>query len=207
MTLINIINVGLGNLASLRNWCRLSQKEVRLLEHPLDYQSGAIIIPGVCCAGTLMLRLRKAGFDKLIYEVEKSQQKVLGICAGFQVLGTFTEEAGGVGCLGLLPIETSKSTPSSDKDSRLTGWFRVSISLPKSQPVSRDFPRRTCITGEAYFNHQYIAKALSLESTSGDVVSYRSDFVTCFIRNSIYGFQFHPEKSASFGRRLLAILK
>jgi len=205
--LINIINVGLGNLASLRNWCRLSQKEVRLLEHSLDYQSGAIIIPGVCCTGSLMLRMRKAGFDKLICEVEKSQQKVVGICAGFQVLGTFTEEAGGVSCLGLLPIETSKSTPTSDRDSRLTGWFRVSIPLPRDHPVSRNFPRSARIAGEAYFNHQYIAKPILSECASSDVVSDRSGFATCFIRNSIYGFQFHPEKSASFGRRLLAILK
>ena len=96
---INIVDVGLGNVCSIEHWlnkCSLISRRVKKVE---DFSDDAIIIPGVASAGEFMKRLNQSGMDKEIIKKAKKKQKIIGICLGFQILTNFSAEDGGVKCL------------------------------------------------------------------------------------------------------------
>ena len=103
--MINIIEVGLGNVRSVYNWVHSRTERINFIKRPRDYHSGPIIIPGVASSSQLMLKLEENKLDGLIKSVAK-KETVLGICAGYQVLCQLTTEQQTVKCLGLLPRST-----------------------------------------------------------------------------------------------------
>lgn len=207
MAMINIINLGIGNVASIANWVSKKTDEINLINRPKEYRSGHIILPGVCSATELMRRLKQTNLDALILEEAKAQKsKIIGICAGFQVMGKRTSEDDGIACLNLIPLEVEKITMLDGRISN-TGWDHISLDTSKpTTRLSNDFRRNKKIIGEAYFNHRYGFRIRKNEVCSAAFGS-ANGYLTHWISNNIYGFQFHPEKSGTLSQRLLEILK
>ena len=206
-TMINIVSVGVGNVRSLLNWIQQSTDQVTLISSPSDYVEGTIVLPGVCSSRELMDAIRIREFDLLIRSIANRGGKVVGICAGFQVLGQFSEEDGGVDCLDLLPLNTvrmqSKEGPIS-----VNGWDKIVLELtahPQSS-IAQQFPRTKRVAGEAYFNHRYGVVPNDLDLAT-DTFGWRGSYLSHWVSSNLYGFQFHPEKSGVFGQRLLRILR
>lgn len=205
--MINIINVGLGNYTSVKNWALLFSSSVKIISNKDQYKSGSIIIPGVSSSTQLMKNLITHDFISLIKKAKNNKEKIIGFCSGFQVLGSTSTEDDGMKCLDFLPFKVKKMKDKSGLSIGCTGWKKVKIQINKKTKFGNNFKGRKKIEGEAYFNHEYAAIIKKNAMLKNDIYHVEADKLTYFIRENIYGFQFHPEKSLTFGKKLLGMLE
>ena len=149
-----------------------------------------VILPGVGAAADAMSRLRQHRLDTLIPTL---QQPVLGICLGMQLLFEASQE-GDARCLGIIPGRAARFEPATARPVPHMGWNTLDI-------------RRPCplLAGlgdgdYAYFVHSY---ALEVGEATVASTSYGIPFSACAQWRNFYGAQFHPERSAAVGARLL----
>ena len=180
---------------------------VQIVSSPDQYKTGPVIIPGVGSSTQLMKNIKKQNFDSMIDEVNSKGNKIIGICAGFQVLANSSDEGEGVECLGYLPISVTRMKDDSGNFLSCTGWKGVELLVKGETRFSNDFKGRRVIRGEAYFNHEYGALFDKTAVSDNDLFGVSDNYFTHFIRDNIYGFQFHPEKSSGLGRELLRALR
>mgnify|MGYP003970718669 CR=1 FL=1 len=194
--IINIIDVGLGNIRSIEHWlnrCNVFSRRVSIVS---QFTDDAIIIPGVSSAGEFMRRLINTGLDQEIINRSISGQKIIGICLGFQILTNYSEEDYGVECLGLLNGQSIYL----DNNETHNGWEKLSIDLRKVGDIANIKKRRKkIIDGRVYYNHE-----LKVELDDKCFSNQLESGITAFaFKNNIFGFQFHPEKSQETGRALI----
>jgi glutamine amidotransferase len=149
-----------------------------------------VILPGVGAAADAMTRLRRQGLDTLIPSL---QQPVLGVCLGMQLLYEASDE-GHANCLGIIPGRAARFTPVAGRPVPHMGWNTLAVERPSAllEGIRQ---------GEyAYFVHSY---ALNLSSATIASCSYGDPFSACVQWRNFYGAQFHPERSAKVGARLL----
>jgi imidazole glycerol-phosphate synthase subunit HisH len=149
-----------------------------------------VILPGVGAAADAMSRLRRNGLDALIPTL---RQPVLGICLGMQLLYEASQE-GDARCLGIIPGRAARLAEAHDRPVPHMGWNTLEI-------------RRPCALLEgladgdyAYFVHSY---ALNVSPATVASTGYGAPFSACVQWRNFYGTQFHPERSAAVGARLL----
>jgi glutamine amidotransferase len=150
-----------------------------------------VILPGVGAAADAMARLERAGLDHVLPAL---RQPVLGICLGMQLLHEASEE-GGAACLGIIPGTAARLADAPALPVPHMGWNTLEI--------ERECPLLEGLTEAdyAYFVHSY-----ALGPTAATVAScrYGVTFSACVAWRNFYGVQFHPERSAGTGARLLA---
>ena len=149
-----------------------------------------VILPGVSTAGVVMGRLHELG---LVETLRTLEAPLLGVCVGMQLLYERSGE-GDVECLGLLPGTVSKLPVSPGIRVPHMGWntlrnLRVS-SL--TQGINAD--------AYAYFVHSYAAPVTDDCVASSE---HGNAFAAIAQRGRVAGAQFHPERSAAVGARLL----
>jgi glutamine amidotransferase len=149
-----------------------------------------VILPGVGAAADAMSRLRRNRLDTLIPTLE---QPVLGICLGMQLMFETSEE-GDARCLGIIPGRASRFPPAAALPVPHMGWNTLDIRRP--------CPLLAGINdGDyAYFVHSY---ALQMSAATVASADYGAPFSACVQWRNFYGAQFHPERSAAVGARLL----
>ncbi|MBD8527697.1 imidazole glycerol phosphate synthase subunit HisH [Pseudomarimonas arenosa] len=167
------------------------------VEAPLTRDAGQIraaervILPGVGAAMPAMQRLREAGLIELIRQL---QQPLLGVCVGMQILFERSEE-GDVDCLGLLPGRVQKLAGGEGLRIPHMGWNRV-FKQQADEPLLVGIEDGA----HAYFVHSYAVLDLSAAAA---ICEHGQRFVAVARRGNVAGAQFHPERSATFGARLL----
>jgi glutamine amidotransferase len=149
-----------------------------------------VILPGVGAAANAMARLRRDGLHDVI---PKLRQPVLGICLGMQLLFESSDE-GDTPCLGIIPGRATRFTEAQGRPVPHIGWNTVQI--------GRDSPLLAGVRGDdyAYFVHSY---ALPVTSATVASTQYGSSFSACVEWGNFFGTQFHPERSAAVGARML----
>jgi glutamine amidotransferase len=188
---IVIVANGGANIASLQFALqRLEAASVVSADAAQIRAASHVILPGVGAAADAMSRLRGNGLDALIPTL---QQPVLGICLGMQLLYEASQE-GGARCLGIIPGSAALLERSADRPVPHMGWNTLEI-------------RRPCALLEgladgdyAYFVHSY---ALGVSAATVASTGYGASFSACVQWRNFYGAQFHPERSAAVGARLL----
>lgn len=150
-----------------------------------------VILPGVGAARDAMARLAAAGLERVIPALT---QPVLGICLGMQLLYESSEE-GATTCLGVLPGRAIRFPDETALPVPHMGWNQLE---PR-----RDSPLLAGIApGDyAYFVHSY---ALPVGPETVAAASYGRAFTAVASRGNFHAAQFHPERSAAVGARLLA---
>ncbi len=149
-----------------------------------------VILPGVGAAANAMQRLRAARLERLIPELT---QPVLGICLGMQLLHAASAE-GTTSCLGIIPGRAERFDDAPGLPVPHIGWNTLAIDAPS--PLLEGLAN-----GEyAYFVHSF-ALAPSLATIATSV--YGRAFSACVEWRNFFGAQFHPERSAAVGARLL----
>ena len=149
-----------------------------------------VILPGVGAAGEAMHQLRAAGLDRLIPALT---QPVLGICLGLQLLCQSSEE-GETQCLGILAGRAQRLEPAPGRAVPHMGWntLETSRSCPLLAGIgSGDY---------GYFVHSY---AVPSGADTHATYDYGGTFTAAASRANFFGVQFHPERSAAMGARLL----
>lgn len=167
---------------------RLGQKVIYSDDPDRLSTADRIIFPGVGSASPAMLSLREKGLDIWLRDCGKP---VLGICLGMQLMLTFSEE-GNTQCLDLIPGQVVKFT---DRPRAIhIGWN--SVDLMRDDPLFRGIPGDT----DFYFVHQYY---VPVGATAIGHTEFGGRFAAAIRSGQFWGVQFHPEKSAASGMRLL----
>jgi glutamine amidotransferase len=149
-----------------------------------------VIFPGVGEASTAMHYLKERGLDHVIKNLK---QPVLGICLGMQLMCTYSEE-NDTNCLGIFEekVKMFSSTDASVKVPQI-GWNRI-------RDLKSDLFKGIDEDSYTYFVHGYYA-ALGTHTIA--TTHYTLAYSRALQKNNFYGVQFHPEKSADVGARII----
>jgi glutamine amidotransferase len=154
----------------------------------------AIVVPGVGAAGSAMDHLRGRGLLEPVCDWVRAGRPCLGICLGFQILFDASDE-GGVETLGLLRGRTVALADAPTLPH--IGWNSVN--------VARRHPLFEGIADGSYFYFVHsFAPAPADESLVLARTTHGRPFVSAVASGSLYGLQFHPEKSSEAGLRVLS---
>lgn len=196
MTVVAVIDSGGGNIGSVRYALeRLGARSILSTDPATIASADRVILPGVGAAAPAMARLRELG---LVDPIRRLQQPLLGICLGMQLLYESSEE-GEVECLGLLPGRITRLQPGPGVRVPHMGWnlLQKHESTTSGEPLLADIGERD----QAYFVHSYAAPLTEHTLASA---AYGRRFTAVAGRGRCFGAQFHPERSAAVGSRLLA---
>jgi glutamine amidotransferase len=149
-----------------------------------------VIFPGVGEASTAMSYLRERKLDLLI---KKLEQPVLGICLGMQLMCAHSTE-NNTTCLGIFEEQVKQFNPiESDIKVPQIGWNTIT-NLKSS--LFQGVPENSY----AYFVHGYYA-ALGAQTIA--TTNYVQAYSSALHKDNFYGVQFHPEKSALVGEKII----
>jgi len=186
-----IIASGGANIASLRFALeRLDVPSVVSADAARIGVATHVKLPGVGAAADAMSRLNAAGLVRVIPQL---RQPVLGICLGMQLLYEASAE-GGAACLGIIPGRAERLPDAPGRPVPHIGWNTL------------DIRRDSALTAGlgpldyAYFVHSY---ALPIGGATVASTRYGDAFSACVEWRNFYGAQFHPERSAAVGARVL----
>jgi glutamine amidotransferase len=143
-----------------------------------------------------MRRLGELGLPDLIRSRAADGVPVLGICLGMQVLLERSEELQPTDGIGLIRGEVTWLDTGGLRVPHI-GWNEVSFERPS--PLTAGLPSGGC---PFYHVHSLAVRPHNLD----DVVAsteYGERFATIVAHGSVFGVQFHPEKSSAHGLRML----
>lgn len=188
---IVIVASGGANIASLRFALERLGAAAEVSSDPQRIlRASHVILPGVGAAPDAMARLRSSGLDTLIRALTRP---VLGICLGMQLLHESSEE-GGARCLGVIPGAAVRLPQAPGRPVPHMGWNTIDID--RSSPLLEGLGARDY----AYFVHSY---AVPQSDTTIASCRYGAAFAACVAWGNFFGVQFHPERSAAAGARVL----
>jgi glutamine amidotransferase len=193
---IAIVDYGMGNLHSVSKAVeRLGYEALISSDEGEILAADGVILPGVGAFGDAMEHLREDSLDDTMRKVAAGKQPLLGICLGMQLLFSTSEEHGSHEGLGILPGSVVRFAGGNYKVPHM-GWNKLHCE-DKENPLFAGL-----VEGYVYFVHSYHV----LPEVKSDVLATTDygDSVTAIVgRDSIFGMQFHPEKSGDVGINLL----
>jgi glutamine amidotransferase len=187
-----IIDSGGANLASLGFALERLGARSQVSADPATIRAAPrVLLPGVGSAGDAMQRLRAAGLERVLPDL---RQPLLGICLGMQLLYERSEEGDARG-LGILPGVARRFPAHPERPVPHMGWNQLRARRPSPLLAGiRD-------GDHAYFVHSY---ALPVGPETVATADYGADFTAVVSHGNFHGTQFHPERSAQTGARILA---
>ena len=186
-----IVDSGGANLASL---CyaleRLGARTQVSADARTIASAARVVLPGVGAAAHAMQRLNAAGLTSMLRALT---QPVLGVCLGMQLLFELSEE-GLTECLGVLPYAVRRLQSAPRCPVPHMGWNEL-------QRLRPDPLLEGVADGDyAYFAHSYAAPVTQHTLASAQ---YGAPVSAVVRRENFWGTQFHPERSAATGARVL----
>lgn len=191
-TRVAIIDSGGANIASLSNALdRLGIDNTLTRDAHTIRSASHVILPGVGAAADAMQRLNSNHLCEVITELS---QPVLGICLGMQLL-TQTSEEGATECLGVIPAVAEKLHVSPQTPVPNMGWCQV------HQTESHEL--FTGIKNDSYF---YFVHSFALPEGAYTLAraEHSKPFTAVLAQRNFFATQFHPERSAAAGSKLLS---
>ena len=194
---ISILDYGSGNLRSVLNVLEYLGYKVHITKNlDLIDSSTHLILPGVGSYKNCVEKIKKNLSFKLIKnQIIDKQKPLLGICVGMQVLSSSGYENGEHNGLNIIKGKVVKLENTLLPVPQV-GWNEIEIK--KQDPILDGIPNKS----EFYFLHSYQFKSKS-EKNILSSTNYENNFTSIINEKKIYGVQFHPEKSQTYGLRLL----
>lgn len=188
---VALVDAGGANIGSVRHALQRLGVEAELTaDAGVIVAADRVILPGVSTAATVMGRLHE---QNLVEVLKHLQAPLLGVCVGMQLLFEHSEEDD-TPCLGLLPGKVTRLPGSAQVRVPHMGWNTL-------HPVRAASLTQGIETGDhAYFVHSYAA-AVTDDCLMGS--EHGVPFAAVVQRGRVAGAQFHPERSAAVGERLL----
>ena len=187
-----IIKYNAGNIQSvLFALERIGEKAVVTDDATTIQNADRVIFPGVGEASTAMQYLRELELDRLIVSL---RQPVLGICLGMQLLCSRSEE-NNTDCLNIFENSTVKKFDPGTSLLKVPqiGWNNI-------YDLKTGLFKGLADNSYCYFVHGYYA---SLGEHTIATTDYVQPYSSALHKNNFYGVQFHPEKSAAVGEKIL----
>jgi imidazole glycerol-phosphate synthase subunit HisH len=203
---INIIDIGFGNIRSVKSWLERNELPTRVITNSRDLSSELVILPGVGSAGPYMHKLDQLGFSDAIKNHLEKGRRLFGICLGYQILFQHSEEDNGTNCLAVLDGKVKRLKQSRNHN----GWERIQLDIghfrEKGYWGSKIDNRRKSLNGRVFYNHEYGVITDQIADVNLNISSALCQYTGLIMSDNIAGVQFHPEKSQLFGRELLQVL-
>ncbi len=189
-----IIDSGGANLASLQFAFERLGARTRVSADPDEIaQAPRVILPGVGSAQDAMRRLRDSSVARILPSLT---QPVLGICLGMQLLFRHSEE-GSTDCLGILPGTVHRLQAQVGRPVPHMGWNQI---VPQRQdPLLEGIDANDYV----YFVHSYFVPGDPTSSLTLASAEYGTAVAAVVRQRNFWGTQFHPERSADTGARIL----
>ncbi|MBS0379581.1 MAG: imidazole glycerol phosphate synthase subunit HisH [Proteobacteria bacterium] len=186
-----IVDTGGANIASLRYaLTRLGERSSVSGDAATIESAARVILPGVGAAAPAMARLARLG---LVPVLQRLTQPVLGVCLGMQLLFAASEE-GPAQCLGLLPESVRALKSAVGRPVPHMGWNCLAGLRP--DPLLEGVREGEYV----YFVHSY---AVACDEHTLAYTEYGQPLAAVVRRGNFWGTQFHPERSAAAGSRVL----
>jgi len=204
MKTVAIVDYGMGNLRSVAKAVEhVAPDHAVLVTADPDVLSSAarIIVPGQGAMPDCMRELNQRGLADAV-ERAAAEKPFLGICIGLQMLFEHSEE-GDVPGLGIFPGQVRRFPDAVMHDAsgvRLKvphmGWNEV------RQAEAHPLWNGIADGARFYFVHSYYVEPAAPDVIAGST-HYGIPFTSAVARANIFAVQFHPEKSAAAGLKLL----
>ncbi len=194
--MLAVLDYGIGNLRSAQKALQHLGADARLVSDPAG-AAGAdgVVLPGVGAFGRCALALRDSGLESAARQAIDEGRPFLGICVGFQLLYEGSEEAPGVAGLGVLPGDV-RALPPGVKRPQMQ-WNVLERRRGTESGLLAGLPESPWV----YFVHSF-APELTDDTTC--TCDYGGPVVAAAERGTVWGTQFHPEKSGRSGLAVLA---
>lgn len=194
---IALIDYGIGNLRSVKKAFEAVGANIVQTSEPIEIlNADKVVLPGVGAFQDGLSGLQKRNLLPTINEIKQRKTPFLGICLGMQLLFETSSEMGNNRGLGFIAGEVRKFSNIELKIPQ-TGWNQIK--------TINDSPLMDGIKDQSYvyFNHSYYCDPLETKDVIAQT-EYGKAYASAVQKGSIYGVQFHPEKSQNIG---LIILK
>jgi glutamine amidotransferase len=185
-----IIKYNAGNIQSVVYAMERIGVKAKVTDDPEEIaKADKVIFPGVGEASSAMAYLEKRKLDLLIKGL---RQPVLGICLGMQLMCSYSEE-NDTPCLNIFETRVKKFPVSPGLKVPQIGWNKI---FDTSGPLFREIPDAAYL----YFVHSFYAE---ISADKAAQTEYGIKFSSALSKANFYGVQFHPEKSAVTGEKIL----
>lgn len=202
MTTVAVLDYGMGNLHSVAKALEhVGASRVVVTDSVAAIRAAdRIVLPGQGAMRDCMAEMQQHGIDDVVREFAGSKP-MLGICVGMQALLTRSDENGGVDCLQLFggqvrPFQAVDAVREAHLKVPHMGWNTVSQT--QAHPLWAGIENHA----RFYFVHSYYCQ-LEDDALCAGQTDYGLAFACALAKDNVFAVQFHPEKSAKDGLRLL----
>ena len=200
--MIAVIDYGVGNLFSLTASLKYLGAETVVTNRSEDIEKAdRIILPGVGAFEDAAAKLRATGLVDMIMKETAAGKPLLGICLGMQLLFEESHEYGVHKGLGLIKgtvasiDEDLKKQGITDLKVPHIGWN--ALDFKEDEPLFKYIKQGDCV----YYVHSFYGRDCEESTIATSMYGIK---ITGAVRNgSVYGTQFHPEKSGDVGLNIL----
>lgn len=197
---IAVLDYGIGNLRSAEKALQHVGAAARLVTGASDVAAAdAVVLPGVGAFGACARALRESGLEESARAALADGVPFFGVCVGFQLLYEGSVESPGVEGLGVFTGQVA-ALPAGVKHPQMQ-WNQLevtdSVAGGEEPAALRGLGPRPWV----YFVHSF-APPVGAETVA--VCDYGGPVAALVSRGTLWGAQFHPEKSGSTGLRLLS---
>lgn len=189
---LKIVKYNAGNIQSVLFALERIGVQAVVTDNPEELMAAdKVIFPGVGEASTAMEYLTARNLDRVLKDLK---QPLLGVCLGMQLMCSYSEE-NDTPCLGIFDEQVKKFAPRSNVENYKVpqiGWNRIyDVISPLMEGVNEQY---------CYFVHGYY---VPVNQHTIAVTDYIQPYSSALHKDNFYGVQFHAEKSAAAGERIL----
>ncbi len=191
-----MLDYGIGNLRSAEKALQHVGAAARLVDDgPTVAAADAVVLPGVGAFGACARALHESGLEDAARAAVESGVPFFGVCVGFQLLYEGSVESPGATGLGVFAGEVA-ALPAGVKHPQMQ-WNTLEARGADEPELLRGLGPRPWV----YFVHSF-APPVGDETVA--LCDYGGPVAALATRGTLWGAQFHPEKSGATGLALLA---
>lgn len=199
--MIKIVDIKISNVKSIQNALKKVGVDSQIIDVPnLIHDASGLVLPGVGNFDEAMTKLKNSNWiDPLNHLVLSKKIPVLGICLGMQIMSNSSEE-GKLNGFGWFDAKVKRMSNLDANNEKLP--------LPHMRWSNVKIYKNDCLFPDKkelmrfYFVHGYHMVCNDINNLIA-TADYGKKFTAAISKENIFGVQFHPEKSHSFGQTIL----
>jgi len=196
---VGIIDYGGGNLRSVANALRELGETPRIIASPTDAgDTTHLILPGQGAFGDCMERLESRRLVPFLKDWIAADRPYFGICVGYQILFSNSDEAPGTEGLGAVPGTVRRFVAEPGLKIPHMGW-NSALAKRGETHVWQGLGTEPYF----YFVHSYFPDPLDSGIVVAETTYGTRTFAAAVERGNLFACQFHPEKSQVAGIQLM----